>query len=144
MGLFIFSLSLPLSATDTYRATAKELYELRERCGKTCAQRFKEEYGKEGIYSDNDEKGARSYNSHYNTKLNKCFILITDMDYGPNNGGLIKLLWDVNENKEYGQLILLQKDKLPFSTKVSYCRFLEKQCYSEQEWDLLVKSYMEE
>jgi hypothetical protein len=158
IGLFIFSFSLPLSCdrgdtgktperpkhnADTNATKVKELYELSERCGKTSAQRFKEEVGKEGLYSDKAASGGRTYNSHYNVKLNKCFILTTDQSYGPTRG-LVKLLFDINENKEYGEIVAVQINKDSFETTVSNCYVLETHCKSEKEWDLLVKPYMEE
>ncbi len=160
IGLFFFAFSVPLSCdrreanktldpqknnTEVHGPTAKELlYELSERCGKTCAQRYKEEVGKEGVYSDKGEQGARSYNSHYNAKLNKCFILMTDESYG-HNGSLLKMLWDINENKEYGNIFLsMDKDSSIFPTRVLGCYVSEKRCNSQIEWDTLVKPYMEE
>jgi hypothetical protein len=158
MGLLIFSFSLSLSCdrggtgktlerpkhnADTRTTTAKDLYELSERCGKTCAQRFKEEYGKEGTYPYNGQLITRGYTSHYNAKLNKCFILIEDSVISK-EASKSKLLWDINENKEYGQYFAFREDKKLFHMKTTLCVVLEMSCKSEQEWDLLVKPYMEE
>ena len=147
MLFFMVSAYLPLSGIATGQGTvktAKELYELSERCGKNVGSGFKEEFGKEGAYSDKGEHGIRSYNSHYNAKLNKCFILMTDENYGK-NGNLLKMLWDINENKEYGQHISVKdKDSSMFPTRIGACYVLEKYCNSQKEWDSLVKPYMEE
>jgi hypothetical protein len=131
------------ASTETKTLTTKELYELKERCGKTCAQRFKQEYGKEGIYSDKDNKGGRGYSSHYNAKLNKCFILIEDTSFSP-AASRNKMLWDVNENKEYGGYYAFRKDTKSLYDTIAQCEVLRKPCKSEQEWDSLVKPFMEE
>jgi hypothetical protein len=125
-------------AAETKTLTIKELYELKERCGKTCAQRFKEEYGKESMYSKDGVSGIRIYNSHYNAKLNRCFILIRDKTYSKEPSTLI-MLWDVNENKQYGEYFYMRNDLGTVN-----CWVLGKQCASEREWDSLVKAYMEE
>lgn len=51
----------------------------------------------------------------------------------------IKQLVDFNENKEYRSFSKFSKKTYPFG-----CRFSDKFCESEREWDLLVKPYMEE
>jgi hypothetical protein len=141
--LILFASASVYSATNNLRPlTVKELYELKERCGKTCAQRFKEEYGKEGIYSDKDSKGLRSYNSHYNAKLDKCFILIEDTSYPPVVSRQ-KLLLDIIENKIYGEFYAFSVDKKGLYD-ITQCQVQRKPCKSEQEWDSLIKPFMEE
>lgn len=53
------------------------------------------------FFKDNsyENDSTSSYTNHFNTKLNKCFILISSMDYA-NSATLISLV-DVNENKTY-------------------------------------------
>jgi hypothetical protein len=107
----------------------KELYKLQEQCGKQSEEWFK------------DREGMKSYNNHYNKKLNKCFIFVvgsfSDQD------GVIHYtgegLFDVNENKRYGQYTGDEKN-----TKMIDCYILEKQCKSYEEWKSRVKPYMEE
>jgi len=92
-------------------------YQLQEQCGKRS-----EEYSKKFTNS-------RFHQNHYNKKLNKCFILVNESEKSG------KGLFDVNESKIYG--IYSTKDYLS-------CYVLEKECKSEEEWDSLVKPYMEE
>jgi len=73
-----------------------------------------------------------NHQSHYNTKLNKCFILI---NYPQKQ---LKVLREINDNKVYGSF-RAKKD----GTAV-ICNALEKTCNSEEEWNALVKPYMEE
>jgi hypothetical protein len=50
-----------------------------------------------------------------------------------------RYLYDVNENKEYGTF--------SWATNINrlvQCNVLDKFCTSEDEWNLLIKPYMEE
>ena len=59
---------------------------------------------------------------------------------GPGNySGPIDFFYDVNENKTYGSFISSKGDH-----KTVYCNVLDKSCNSKEEWDKLVKPYMEE
>ena len=49
------------------------------------------------------------------------------------------VLYDINENREYGSFLKHESDSLPFDCKVS-----GKMCRSEQEWESLVSPYMDE
>jgi hypothetical protein len=116
----------------------REIYELQERCGKTCEEAFKKEYGK-------PERGwLCNYTNHYNKKLNKCFILVSATHYPGDKKDSLGIttdisLWDINEKKQYGQFFNARKTKFCFE-----CEVAGKHCTSEQEWEALVKPYMEE
>ena len=101
----------------------KEEYDLQERCGKRCEEWFKKNYNGMNCF----------YKNHYNNKMNKCFILINC-----NEGmGQTQNLWDVNENNKFGGLSVFKEGSV-------LCSMLGKECKSKEEWDLLVKPYMEE
>ena len=121
------------------KITPKDDYELQEKCGKRCEEYFKKDY-------DNgfDKNGISNYTYHYNKKLNKCFILINSIEFirkveDKYENITIKTLFEFNENKEYGSLVLFGKN-----IKTDSCLVLDKSCKSEQEWNLLVVPYMEE
>ena len=142
MKIFLF-LSLLSTAlySSTYAASVKEDYELQERCGKRAAELFEKYYG-DGISSGM----LSNYTCHYNKKLNKCFVLLKSTGYPKKEKGKRDLgystdkgLWDINENKQFGQFIILSK-----APETMYCEVLEKKCRSENEWDAWVKPYMEE
>ena len=125
---------------NSYAASTKEEYELQERCGKRAEEVFRKEYENRNI----GESWMSNYTNHYNRKLNKCFILVTSNffpdkkfreEYGIQTD---KTLWDINEYKYYGEFVKFSK------SGVSYCEVLGKRCSSENEWDSLVKPYMEE
>jgi len=116
----------------------KEEYELRERCGKYCEDYFRKTYGN-GMMSSEYGYENWSFENHYNKKMNKCFILtnslvVTKSDKSVNQ---TKELYDVHENKSYGNIIT-------FNGKVLSCVVLDKQCNSLGEWKSLIKPYMEE
>jgi hypothetical protein len=128
---------------NSYAVTAKEDYELQERCGKRADELFKREYGNTGITNTKNGQAIAGYRNQYNSKLNKCFVLLTYRDIPRKNkkdgpSTLVTLL-DINENMEYGNYFKRDSDGAPFECKVS-----GKVCRTEQEWDSFVRPYMEE
>jgi len=101
----------------------KEGYDLQEKCGKRC-----EEFSKN--YKEKYSLNKLSYTSHYNKKLNKCFILLESFKIYNHHS-----LWEVNENKEYG---FNEFGNIPT------CWVIEKKCKSTEEWDTLVRPLMTE
>lgn len=125
----------PLWAADKKldSGNTKEVYELQERCGKRAGEWFKEFLDKE----PSDAEGTQwttTYTNHYNSRLNKCFAVAKHV--GTYIG---KSLWDINENKKYGSGTFSEGGKGYFD-----CELVGKTCHSEQEWDALVKPYMEQ
>ena len=96
-------------------------YKLQKQCGEDSERFFKKTYNDlfEGFHEN-----------HYNKKLNKCFIVVN------NTKSYWKSFYDVNESKLHG---LYTPDGVS-------CFVFEKKCESksEEEWDKLVKPYMEE
>ena len=103
------------------------IYQLEEKCGKRAAEihaaHFPDAADAHNIYD---------YENHYNTRLNKCFIVETTTTFA--KGATIKtiIFSDVNENKGYGTF-----DPIT-------CEVEGKTCHSLQEWQALIKPYMEE
>jgi hypothetical protein len=139
---FIISLLFLLTLFgNAYAASSKEDYELQERCGKRAEERFKSAYGN-GISKYEENTIMSDYTNHYNTKLNKCFVLTTSTiipKKEKESGSYSKDLWDINENKNYGSF-----SKFIVGDKLTSCRVLNKFCASEAEWDALIKPYIEE
>jgi hypothetical protein len=119
-------------STTTYAQPNKEAYELHERCGRRAAEMFEKDFGP----NPNNGQVLGNYENHYNTRLNKCFIVesTTEFLHDPGKTTTMKTLElvDVNENKLYGSFNLLE------------CVVNGKTCHSEEEWRTLTKSYMEE
>jgi hypothetical protein len=119
----------------------KDEYNSRDKCGKRCEEYFRKEYGN-GSNNTYSGQMMSGYQNHYNKKLNKCFIIITNTSI-PNDKEtdvlLMKSIYDFNENKSYGDF-----DKYNKKNNPEHCNVLDKKCESESEWDSLVKPYMEE
>jgi hypothetical protein len=132
----------PASANNRHAASTKEEYELQERCGKRAEEFFNRGYGN-GISNTKDGQSISGYTSHYNKKMNKCFFLLTtsDLPYKDKkkSASTFITLIDINEQKEYGNFFKRLKDNFGF-----VCKVADKVCNSQDEWDALIKPYMEE
>jgi len=133
----IFSLMAFFAVSESYAATLKEEFELQERCGKRAEEWFKSEWGN-GISSDKDGQTRASYRNHYNSKLNKCFVLLTSAIYEKDRTSYTDMeLFDVNEQKGYGSFW----EKFGVGQPQS-CEVGNVPCLSEKEWNSLVTPYM--
>ena len=113
--------------------------ELKEKCRIQSADFFRDDQLTNRRYPEE----MWSYLNHYSKKLNKCFIVIT-ITFLPKNenktmdtGSITKFLYDVDEYKSYGSSVLVPKKH--FNGVVN-----DKKCQSEEEWNELIKPYMEE
>jgi len=129
-------------SANSYAASTKEEYELQERCGKRAEEIFRIEYG-----NGNKAGKMSNYTNHYNRKLNRCFVIVIEIQTSiPDDKEIMekvgfwtdKTLCDINENKVYGHFLKFSNGGL------MDCKVLGKHCSSENEWDALVKPYMEE
>ena len=82
-----------------------------------------------------------SYTPHYQQKLNKCFVRIQNLSV--DNKGSIKTIriWD-SFRHEYASYF--EAEPQPTRCRVVFPSGEEKFCQSEDEFDKLVKVYMEE
>jgi hypothetical protein len=119
--------------TCVHAQSAKETYDLQERCGKRAAEIYQKDFG-QNVTSDTSSTVIANYENHYNLRLNKCFMLEDSMTYTKDAKEGIKILTlaDINENKIYGSFDPME------------CTVQERSCHSEQEWRALIKPYMEE
>ena len=136
MTFIICSSFISLFGCNNQNST-KEQYQLQEQCGKRCEEYFNKENGN-GTINDKEQLGSIFYQNHYNKKLNKCFILLNEKGIKKNNEKSYKMktLLDMNEKKKYGFFYNFEM--------LTFCDVLEKKCKSEEEWDALVKPYMED
>jgi len=117
--------------------------EYQEKCAEQAGKAFRE-IG----YTPKDMAG---YENHYNTKLNKCFLLAqnTDAKHSPTIW-TFKSLSDAYEGKSYGEYSWhTVKDKKywevpPFSCKVVLPSDEEHICKSDEEFEELIKVYMQD
>jgi hypothetical protein len=136
--LLTVGLLVPISAS------AQSTLALQEKC----AESAKEQFIKERSGLRRDEAMNWSYTSHYNKKLDKCFILWEGSMEWKNEEKItitksVKLLIDVYEGKGYATYIGFQH-YYPRQTMVDeYFTVLEKDC-KKSEYEIALKSYMEE
>jgi len=128
----------PLGTKSGKQVSAKEVYELSEKCAKFAAEWIKRGDFAQKEYKDWIRTGAGYYTNHYNKELNKCFVTVHSVI--KLDGRTHKTLWDINENKRYGWFTSSLVDQ----GKAADCTMLGNPCKSESEWDALVKPYMEE
>ena len=134
----LFAIACRTAVSDA--ASRAEEYELREKCGKRAAELFKQEFGT-GIQNTKNGQLVTVYRNHYSAKLNKCFLLLTTTSFEtkkqPPSKTTTFTVVDINENREYGSFTKIENT--PFT-----CYVLEKTCVSEQEWNSLIRVYMDE
>ena len=111
----------------------KYIYELQDKCRKTTEDVFKKEWGS-GVVSTKDGQMIASYSNHYNKKLNKCFYLLNSTNVTKRYSLQMTSLWDIQDNKSYGEFNV--------DSKGMFCSVGEKQCKSKDEFESLIKSYM--
>jgi hypothetical protein len=141
---FILANLAPVCVSYAAAPTAIEEYEMLEHCGKRAAELFNKKYGSSGVIYTNSGQGIAEYSNHYNKKLKKCFVLQTyrNIPYKDKTQQSFTMyqLYDINENKKYGDYLKSDGMSMPTSCIVDG----KMVCHSEQEWNTLVKPYMEE
>ena len=114
-----------------------------------CAKQAHEAFKINGYGFEKNEMAVLS--NHYNEKLSKCFVLIEDTDAKTVPGIIYenKTVSDAFEGKVYAQYGW-HTDKVkkywevpPYRCKVMLPSGEEKICHSSDEFDALVKEYME-
>lgn len=113
--------------------SAEEISDLQEQCQKMSKKIFRKEY-KDGVIENTKGMFLYKYKHHYNKKLDKCFMLITEDGMSER----YKKLLDVDENNSYGSV------RINNNRENMGCYLLNKKCSSEEGWDSIVKPYMEE
>jgi hypothetical protein len=118
----------------------EEVYERSEKCAKSAAQWInKPGDTKEGVSGDAMGTTVMNYTNHYNSKLNQCLALVTTRYVPKDKGATVrtKALYNIHENKEIAGITKINDG-------VVECKFNDEWCRSEDEWEALVKPYMEE
>ena len=127
---------LPPPARDTHVAT----YDLQEKCAKDSYAWYKREW--EDVPASNI---SSSYTNHYNSKLNRCYVLVASTVYGKEKKTAVeysmhsKTLVDVLEHRDIGSF-----DQSASRLNPIQCGVGDARCTSEDEFDALTKPYMED
>jgi hypothetical protein len=135
-AILVFFILLAVLSCNS-ESKKKEMYELQEHCGRSTEQWVKARPGE-----------ILNYRSHYNAHLNKCFVLATlSPDISNNFYSSFDILYDVNENKEYGHRTIRFDNK---GAESDQC-FIRGKYFGgstehqvKQKWDEFVKEIMEE
>jgi hypothetical protein len=145
----LFSLSLhPALAEDKLSATAN--LELQEKCAKQAREQFKldrRDYEEDAAKAGAAKEDYAVFTNHYNEKLNKCFMVTESQVSGTTT---YKFLSDAFERKLYGsynwQMVPGKKywEVPPRTCTVTLPTGEEKICHSSDEFDELIKYYMEQ
>jgi hypothetical protein len=139
MNVVILSFLLLLTVFgNSYAAPKTEEYELQERCGHSAGEYYKHKYG-HPVFADKNLNITQNYASHYSKKLNKCFILVISTTFNNNDFTITREKYLSNFQQNSSLAIFKQVDD-----KIIYCGGFKKMCQSENEFDSLVKPYMEE
>jgi len=89
-----------------------------------------------------------TYQSHYNSRSNKCFYLLKREGHRENyrdSRGLYKIIMliDLHENRGIGSYEGMTTERT-MEEKTFDCLVQEKKCKSEEEWRALIKPFMED
>jgi hypothetical protein len=127
---------------------AQNTLTLQEKCAEGAKQFFFEFNGQ----YRSDSGLLPDYTSHYNKKLDSCFIHIMVDDYSVftltkygKEENLSQYLFNVFEAGEQSKTLAYGRfQKFPDRTKTPVCKVGDKICHSEAEFEALIKPYMEE
>jgi hypothetical protein len=138
------ALGLFLSLVLASGALAQSLEQLpRRACSQKAAEVAKE---RDGVFSP-DMKFIFNYESHYNSRLKKCFFLEITTMIDRDGETKLMLLRDLFEKEDIGPFAGLVKKS---GSDPSQCVVVvldpvqQKRCASEEEWRALIKPFMEE
>jgi len=117
--------------------------DLQGKCAKQALEAFKQD-GNEG-------QPFTSFTNHYNERLGKCFIDIESMqvDKSTHNPTNVKTVYDAFEGKVYAQYIWVGEqgkkywEVAPMICKVTGTDGKEQLCHASDEFDHLIKVYMD-
>ncbi len=90
------------------------------------------------------------YQSHYNTKMGKCFMLVETTDMLGSQSSTTAYLMDANERRQYAiYLWISRQDKKYWEVPPTTCELTpnlreKKFCTSREDFDAFVANYMEE
>ena len=114
-----------------------------------CAQEARLVYNESGL--KREEKDAWSdYTNHYNRRLNKCFVMFDTSQWHGSGFTVYKSVLDAFEGRGYGEYFWSNpRDKPAWEVKPTVCRVTllsgeHKDCESVEEFEQLIKVYMEQ
>jgi len=135
------------------RAQSLEVQELCASQARKAFQEFESQHSAEYRASTLMQRGASDYQSHYNTKLDRCLMLIHRKSFVPLAASLSdqqrqSILIDANERRTYAVYIETQLAAEP-NPKLDKCELvpgmrLKTVCRTRDEFDAFVAAYIEQ
>jgi hypothetical protein len=118
-------------------------YDLQAKCSKDAKAWFNENWSRD------KDTALLDFTNHYNKSMNKCFILV-EYHYTLGDGGASWMndmkLWDVYENVQYASFGEIHHDYLkptaPTEDRVITCELSDKKCRTGEEFNGLVRPYL--
>lgn len=110
-----------------------------------CAKQAKATWDATG-FTDRD---FASYQNHYNSRLNKCIVYLENRVVSAKSNTENRTVFDAFENKDYGSYIWQSVENKNFNEVPPFVCFVQsasgekKECHSQDEFDQLIKAYME-
>jgi hypothetical protein len=149
--LLVFIILISLFYSISRYVYAQPTLLLQEKCAEGAKKFFFERInfygGTWGRFSNESGHGWNKFESHYNKKLDKCFILIENMLTPKNKKEDDPIyysieLFDVFGGKEYG--CFWREQYKNFNWPVTRCEVGTQKCTNEQEFKTLIRPYLEE
>lgn len=116
-----------------------------------CAEQAKKVFHALGYKDVQQGLNTDAYQSHYNTKLGKCFMAVesTNMTTTPGTLFINRVLLDAFEQREYAEYTWMSRnDKKYWEVPPTICKLIESStseqiCKSEDEYKAFVAKYVE-
>ena len=122
-------------------AYAQNTLALQEKCTEGAKKFFYDRGFKFVVEKGDNGTQFNNYQCHYTKKLDKCFILITSFSYRKSDGKEepfhYEALCDAFEGKIYGEISGLVGGSITGTVMGKFCK-------SQDEFEALIKPYMEE
>jgi hypothetical protein len=146
LGIFAYYQMTALEDLRAKLAPAPKMasLDLQEKCARQARQQF--------TLSGWDKNPMAGFGNHYNSEIGRCFVQIEDTEEDKTNPGTFitsKNLSDAFEGKTYAEYIW-HSDKAkkywevpPLMCRVTLPSGEERYCHSSDEFDELVKVYMQ-
>lgn len=123
-------------AKQQTNSSLKNTIDMQAKCADAAKNFFNED--KWGRAAEDINSSNVNYTDNYNSKYNKCFVLITERF--SDGSGISLILFDVFGHKEYANGSFGTND---YSNKKSYCTILNGDCKSSTDFNRFVSEYME-
>jgi hypothetical protein len=151
---FAIAALVAVSYVTGSRAIAQVSLDLQEKCARQAETVFRERgYSKGLTRPEGDDSGSNdviaNFESHYNTALNRCFMLLEIFGVGIGNAGFqIRSLFDPYEGRTYAEFAWGPTESKKYFEVRPYCRLMslsndQSNCHSEAEFNAFITRYME-